>query len=202
MPILLLDLTGVLYDYSHRARIDALCTASSRPREQVEEIVFGSGFFRRCIQGRIDEAGMVDYLGAQLGLRGEALDGAWSSGWTPRPGAMALLRRLRPEVDRALVTNNDALMTRILRTADPIGELVPRMLCSGDLGASKPDPGAFAAALRLLGVRAAQARFVDDTTANADAARTLGIDSAHTPDLAALEQALADWDLLAVGGAA
>lgn len=201
MPILLLDLTGVLYDYSHRARIDALCTASGQAPAQVEEIVFGSGFFRRSIRGQVDEAGMVAYLSTQLGVAGEALDEAWSGGWTPRPAAMDVLRRVRPEVDRALVTNNDPLMTRILRTADPIGTLVPRMLCSGDLGASKPDPGAFAAALRLLGVRAAQARFVDDTRANADAARTLGIDAAHTPDLEAFEQALADWGLLSVGPA-
>ena len=197
MPILLLDLTGVLYDYSHRARVDALCAASGQDPAHIEEVVFGSGFFRSCVRGRIDEAGMLAYLGAELGLIGAALDDAWAGGWTPRPAAMDVLRRLRPDVDRALVTNNDPLMTRILRTADPIGELIPRMLCSGDLGASKPDPGAFAAALRLLGVRAAHARFVDDTRANADAARTLGIDSAHTPDLEALEQALVDWDLLA-----
>lgn len=196
MPILLLDLTGVLYDYSHRARVEALCAASGKAPEQIEEIVFGSGFFRRCVRGRIDEAGMRAYLGAELGVHGDTLDGAWAGGWTPRPAAMDVLRRLRPEVDRALVTNNDPLMTGILRTADPIGDLVPRMLCSGDLGASKPDPGAFAAALRLLGVRAAQARFVDDTSTNAEAARTLGIAAAHTPDLAAFERALADWDLL------
>lgn len=196
MPILLLDLTGVLYDYSHRARVDALCAASGKAPEQIEEIVFGSGFFRRCVRGRIDEPGMVAYLGAELGVGGAALDEAWAGGWTPRPAAMNVLRRLRPDVDRALVTNNDPLMTRILRTADPIGDLVPRMLCSGDLGASKPDPGAFAAALRLLGVRATQARFVDDTRGNVEAARTLGIDSAHTPDIEALEQALANWGLL------
>lgn len=197
MPILLLDLTGVLYDYSHRARVEALSAASGREPAQIEETVFGSGFFRRCVRGQIDEVGMLAYLGAELGVRGDALDAAWAGGWTPRPAAMDVLRRLRPDVDRALVTNNDPLMTRILRTGDPIGELVPRMLCSGDLGASKPDPGAFAAALRLLGVRAAQARFVDDTRANAEAARSLGIDAAHTPDVRAFEQALVDWDLLA-----
>lgn len=197
MPILLLDLTGVLYDYSHRARVEALCGSSGKTADRVEEVVFRSGFFGQCVRGRIDEAGMVAHLGAELGLHGDVLDVAWAGGWTPRPGAMDVLRRLRPDVDRALVTNNDPLMTRILRTADPIGQLVPRMLCSGDLGASKPDPGAFAAALRLLGVRAAAARFVDDTAANAEAARTLGIDAAHTPDLEAFEQALVDWDLLA-----
>lgn len=196
MTLLLLDLTGVLYDYSHRARVESLCSASGTTADRVEEVVFRSGFFGQCVRGRIDEAGMVAHLGAALGLHGDALDAAWAGGWTPRSDAMDVLRRLRPEVDRALVTNNDPLMTRILRTADPIGQLVPRMLCSGDLGASKPDPGAFAAALRLLGVRAAAARFVDDTAANAEAARTLGIDAAHTPDLEAFEHALVTWDLL------
>lgn len=196
VTILLLDLTGVLYDYSHRARVAALAQASGRSPAQVEDIVFASGFFRRCVRGQMDEPAMREYLGQELGLHGDALDRAWPGGWTPRTAAMQLLRRLHPDVERALVTNNDALMTALLRTAEPIGALVPRMLCSGDLGVGKPDPGAFSAALRILGVRAEDARFVDDTRANVAAAASLGIQSAHTPDTAAFEAALRGWGLL------
>jgi HAD superfamily hydrolase (TIGR01509 family) len=70
------------------------------------------------------------------------------------------------------------------------------MLFSCDLRALKPSPEAFHAALARLGQPAERVLFIDDTEANAAAARTLGMDAIHFTGADALRAALVERGLI------
>ncbi|MBP6796517.1 MAG: HAD-IA family hydrolase, partial [Luteimonas sp.] len=65
-----------------------------------------------------------------------------------------------------------------------------RVLCSGALRMRKPDPAIFAHALDLLGWRAAETLFVDDSFANVQAARKTGLQADTVVDARSLRRVL------------
>nr|WP_240948366.1 HAD-IA family hydrolase [Planosporangium mesophilum] len=60
--------------------------------------------------------------------------------------------------------------------------LVDAIVISHEVGMRKPEPGIFALALDLLGVRAAGAVFVDDIASNLEPARAMGMRVVHHTD--------------------
>jgi putative hydrolase of the HAD superfamily len=85
---------------------------------------------------------------------------------------LAELRRRR--VATALVSNCFANTTDLLQRLG-LTDLTDRVFLSCEVGAAKPDPAIFRAALAGLGVRPEQAIFIDDRPANCAAAAGLGI---------------------------
>lgn len=199
MTILLLDLTGVLFDYDSRARTAALAEATGVSGDHVRELIFRSGFFARCVAGDIDEAQQRAALRELLrwDVDDETMEQVWSTGWTPRQDTLDVLGELPAAIDRALLTNNDAVMRQALLTRYPqLSALAAPILCAAQLGAAKPRPQAFTSALSILGVGPDDARFVDDTMANVEAARRVGIRSAQFLDPQQLRRDLQGWGLL------
>jgi putative hydrolase of the HAD superfamily len=108
--------------------------------------------------------------------------------WRARPGAAALLDRLRRHGLRAAVLSNfDRRLPGIL---DGLGLLarLDAVVLPSDAGAAKPDPRAFAAALRRLGVAPGEALFVgDDAARDLAGARRAGLSAVDVAPLATLD---------------
>ena len=84
----------------------------------------------------------------------------------PRPGAIALLQRLREDRVRAAAISNAAFSGRVLNAEldrHGFGGLLQFVLSSGDLGWRKPARAIFEAALDRLAVQAERTWFVGDT---------------------------------------
>ena len=115
---------------------------------------------------------------------------AWRDIFTPVPAALSALRRLEPDVVPVLVSNTNALHWEgVLRVAPELPRLVPLRALSFEVGAAKPDPAHFHAALARAGARSEDALYADDRPELVEAARTLGIDGfvVTDPDLLASE---------------
>ena len=115
---------------------------------------------------------------------------AWRDIFTPVPAALSALGRLEPDVVPVLVSNTNALHWEgVLRVAPELPRLVPLRALSFEVGAAKPDPAHFYAALARAGARAEDALYADDRPELVEAARTLGIDAfvVTDPDLLASE---------------
>jgi len=116
--------------------------------------------------------------------------------WRGRPGAREALARL--EADRRLVavlSNFDHRLPAILAGLELA---VGPVLLPGELGAAKPDPRCFAAALARLGLTPAESVYVgDDPASDLAAARRAGlraIDVASLATLAELPRRIADLE--------
>jgi HAD superfamily hydrolase (TIGR01509 family) len=199
VSLLLLDLTGVLFDYDARARTAALSQATGIPTESVRDLIFRSGFFASCVRGEVSEGDERAFFRTALSWDApdDEVDRVWATGWTSRPDTLAVLADVPRSVERALLTNNDPVMRHALGALYPeLTEHVTVMLSSEQLGAAKPAPAAFTRALELLDASATEAHFIDDTLENVEGARSVGIQSAQFRDPAQLRADLQRWGLI------
>ena len=85
-----------------------------------------------------------------------------------------LIRKLHGRYKLAILSNSPPGLNRWL-TDWKMLDLFEVVFCSGDEGLVKPDPAAFRKTLQRLGVKPAEAVFIDDTPEHVEAARELGI---------------------------
>lgn len=87
---------------------------------------------------------------------------------------VGLLRSLRGVARTAIVSNTwPELRTRMASTG--LLDIVDELVLSCDVGYAKPDPRIYEVALDRIGVRPADALFVDDTQHHVEVAQLLGI---------------------------
>ncbi len=123
-------------------------------------------------------------------LRDDVWIPAWRDIFTPVPSALAALGRLAPDVTPVLISNTNALhWDGVLGVAPELARLVPLRALSFEVGAAKPDPAHFHAALARAGARPGDTLYADDRLDLVEAARALGIDGfvVTDPDLLASE---------------
>jgi FMN phosphatase YigB (HAD superfamily) len=82
----------------------------------------------------------------------------------------------------------------LVEEAVGLSTLVPWAFVSGEAGVRKPQPEAFDAALAAVGRSASEVVFVDDSSANVDAAIALGVPAIRFEGADALRPEL--WKLL------
>ena len=136
-----------------------------------------------ALSGRESLRDLLERLVVELGLSkdADALMVLWRRA-TPDPPAWRLVRDLRAAgYLTVLATNQHEERREWMRTA-----LGYDCLCDVDaysclLGAAKPDPDYFRAALEMAGVGAGEALFVDDSAENIVAATALGLRTLHHP---------------------
>lgn len=111
-----------------------------------------------------------------------------ASAWRARSGARELLRTLRRrQLKSAVVSNFDGRLPRILHGLE-LAALIDAVVLPGEIGAAKPDPRIFAAALERLGVAPDQAVFVGDhAEEDLAGARAVGLHAVDAASLATLE---------------
>jgi FMN phosphatase YigB (HAD superfamily) len=167
-------------------------TATGVPSEALRQHLFGplevefdlgrmtaTAFFRAA-----ESAAGIPRLGDDIWIP------AWRDIFTPVPAALSALGRLEPDVVPVLVSNTNALHWEgVLRVAPNLPRLVPLQALSFEIGAAKPDPAHFHAALARAGARPEDALYADDRPELVEAARTLDIDAfvVTDPDLLASE---------------
>jgi glucose-1-phosphatase len=192
VSVLLFDLGGVLIDYSGLEDLQPLLPEPMAPADLLarwiacpHSLAYGAGQltteefmarFRRDWGIAVEPAAFM-----------EAWD-SWVRGWLP--GAEALLDDLRPRYRLAALSNsNPAHWDRLARLG--VLDAFDLALGSHQLGLRKPDAAIYDEALRRLDAPADAVLFFDDSRANVDAARALGMQAAHVDGPAAVRRHLA-----------
>ena len=112
----------------------------------------------------------------------------WVRGWLP--GAADLIQDLRPHFRLAALSNSNAAHWEELARLGML-DAFDLALGSHELGVRKPDPAIYREALRRLAVPADAVLFFDDSTANVDAARGVGMQAVHVDGPEAVRRHLA-----------
>jgi putative hydrolase of the HAD superfamily len=149
------------------------------PAEALRPAVFGP-LERAFDLGRIAPDGFFRAVEDAARL-GRVSDDVWVAAWRDiffrDDRALALLARLAPGVTPVLISNTNVLHWEgVLRVAPELLRLLPLRALSFEVGAAKPDPKHFDAALALASAAPGEAVFADDRAEIVEAARGLGID--------------------------
>lgn len=179
LAAVIFDLGGVVFDISFE-RVFASWgrSAGTDPREVAARFRFDD-FYERLERGDISpdqyRAHVVDLLGIPLSRRD------FERGWNDlyleiKPGIDDLLRQLQPRLRLLALTNTNVVHAPVwrVRYASVLSRF-ERVLCSHEIGARKPEPAAFRAALDVLGLPGRAVMFVDDNPENVSAAARLGL---------------------------
>jgi putative hydrolase of the HAD superfamily len=116
-------------------------------------------------------------------------------GWRIDESVVELVDRLRKQVPVVLLSNASTRLTDDLKLSG-ILDRFDAVVGSADLGACKPDPEAFAAAVERAGVPAARCLMIDDLPENVAGARAAGMQAVRFEDVDELTRELEDAGVL------
>lgn len=189
------DLDGVLIDFHPERRLAYLARLSGKDPRRIHDAIWGSEFERRAEAGAYPTGDA--YLAAfneRLGysLTREEWIAARREAMTTRPDMLALVRRLRGQVDLALLTNNGALLGEALPSLAPelYEVFAPGAHATARFGARKPEPVVYQRLVAHHAVPADAALFVDDDERNVAGAIAAGLHGIHFTGREALATAL------------
>jgi HAD superfamily hydrolase (TIGR01509 family) len=197
---LLIDLDGVIRTW--RAQDDPAAEVGfGLPPGAIRRVAFAPERLLPAITGQVADPIWRAQIGAELARRFPGADAAAAVNWWSSPfgevdaEVLGLLRACRRRAAVALVTNATSRLPDDLRRLGIAGAF-DYVINSSAVGAAKPAPAIFAAALAAAGVAAAEALFVDDTPGHVEAARGLGLAAHHYTGAAGLREKLLALGLL------
>ncbi len=181
-PALLLDYGGVLMRTRTRAARIAWDARLGLLAGSVERAIHESEHWRLCQLGEMSETAYWAAIAQQLRLRDtelEELRADYFAADDLDQGLIAQLREIRTAGHSVALLSNES-RSLPARLADlGIDDLFKPLLVSALLGVMKPQPLSFQIALQLLGRVPGEVIFIDDLTANVQAAAALGIQTLH-----------------------
>lgn len=180
---LLIDLDGVIRLW--RSQGDPASEASfGLPPGSVRRVAFAPERLQPVITGQIRDEVWRAQIRDQLALEFPEADAAAAVAWWSSPygevdrAVLGLIGACRSRAAVVLITNATSRLPDDLRRLGLDGAF-DHVVNSSVVGAAKPDPAIFRAALAAAAVEAAGAFFVDDTPGHVEAARRLGIAGHH-----------------------
>jgi len=198
------DLGQVLLRFSHEDIIDRLSSGSGTMGEPEREAMFGFLFDERDGLCNLYDAGQVgsrEFYGGiterfDIGVGYDEFVQLWNGIFTENEEVSALARRVRERRPVYLLSNVNELHWEHIRDRYAILRELDGLVLSYLVGAKKPDPVIYEAALRTAGVGPGESVFIDDLHVNIEAAKAHGIDGIVFTGTDALRERLEELGLI------
>jgi glucose-1-phosphatase len=173
------DMGNVLVRFSHERMCEQIGRLCGRTGGEVAVLLLQSGLQWEFERGHVDEAGFhrrFEAAGAKVSL--EDLRHAASDIFVPNDGVREVVFALKRAGHRLVLLSNTSIAHyEFIRSRwdllDPFDELV----LSYRVGAIKPEPAIFKAAIAAIRCRPEEAFYTDDIPAYVEAGRTHGLDA-------------------------
>ncbi|GMV44275.1 MAG: hypothetical protein AMXMBFR64_59910 [Myxococcales bacterium] len=164
--------------------------ATGAPYAALAEALFTSGLKHAMDRGQVGAAEVAARVSqvAGVSLDMESFAAIWGAVLLPWPAANALA--LRVTVPAGLLSNTDPMHHAYARSLCPALAALRPHVVSYAVGALKPEPAIYDAAVEAMGMAAGEILFLDDLEANVVAARAVGLRAEVVRDLGDLERAL------------
>ena len=188
------DMGNVLVQFSHERMCQQIGRLCGRTGGDIANVLFQSGLQWDFERGRIDEAAFHRSFeeAVQTAVPLEQLRHAASDIFTPTEGIREIVLALkRAQYRLVLLSNTSIAHYEFIRSRwdllDPFDELV----LSYQVGAIKPEPAIFEAAIKAIRCRREEAFYTDDMPAYVEVGRSHGLDAEVFTSAAELRRHLA-----------
>ena len=183
------DIRALLFDLGNViVRIDfERALAAWQPHSRLAPEALRAAFcadepYQRHETGALDSEGYFAHLRErlQLGCAADRIRDGWNALLLePIEQTLALVDQLRARLPCYVLSNTNPAHIAHLRAVRPgLLERFDGVFLSHEIGCRKPEPQAFAASVRAIGVPAGQVLFFDDLAQNVEAARACGLEAA------------------------
>lgn len=190
--IVRLDLRRALQPIAAAMEGNANQSARDRSPEEVWQLIRADARWNDWQEGRLSAAEWHEHLTRRfkLSLGYQEFRNVWNLVLDPELIlAESLFAHLAARCHLALLSNTDPIHVECLEDRFTFGRHFPVRIYSCRVGASKPSPAIYRAALEALGVAPREALYIDDIQEFVEAAQRQGLDAIRfeTTDLLELE---------------
>ena len=188
----LFDLGKVIVDFDFDVAYRRMGALSGLEKEEMRSRLRVNNLVRDFEMGRIPADDFLAEVNRRLGLSLDPLGFAevWSSIFDRTPLLPeSLLHRLRQRHRLLLLSNTNSLHFSMIRDNFPHIGHFDALVLSHEVGAMKPEPAIYEAALARAGCDPAECLFFDDLADNVEGARAVGM---HAEQFISPEQLHAD----------
>jgi FMN phosphatase YigB (HAD superfamily) len=197
VEVLLFDLGGVLIDIDFDRVLARWAELGGVPFEHVKTRFAHGTAYQQHERGEIDAATYFQALRNELGI--DLADPEFEEGWQRVFGGVveatiALLPRLARAIPLHLFSNTNRAHHEYWKRhySDPLRP-IDRHFISYEMGVRKPEPESFRQVARDLGVPLGRILFFDDTMANVDGARAVGVQAVQVRSPEDVRSAVDKW---------
>lgn len=171
------DFGGVIVRTEYQAPREHLAERLNMTYEDLSKLVFESETSRQASIGQMTTEGHWSAVVRRLSrpaAEEHSIREEFFAGDVLDRSLIDFIRSLRPQCRTALLSNAWP-DTREYLVQHKVDDAFDALIISAEIGLMKPDARIFQAGLQQLQVSADQAAFIDDTGANVEAARALGM---------------------------
>lgn len=154
----------------------ALFDKAGYPKEGHKSVESELAFWPRYYRELLLWAGVTEKLEERVK---EMFEATWLKNLKLYPETVEVLEYFKRRGFRMGVISDTSPSLKLTLEAAGIGHYFDCAICSDLVGAEKPDPKIYQAALDALGVRAEESLYVDDYDVEADGARNMGFTAFH-----------------------
>jgi putative hydrolase of the HAD superfamily len=144
----------------------------------------------RADLGQISQSEMLCELGGLTGLTPEHVEKEWLRLAEVNNDVVSLIEELKPRFKIGLLTNAPSPFARAVLSQHDLTSLFDSIVVSSEIGAVKPDPRSYDAALKKLCAEPATTVLIDDNPRNVEGAKHAGIHALLFKSLMELEKDL------------
>jgi len=171
----------------------AACSGRGHSPEQLWTAILHDPLWENWQEGRVEPREWHQHLSRQLDipLGFQEFCAAWNRALHPETILKeTLFAKLAARCRLAVLSNTDPLHSSALEAQFTFLRYFPARIYSCRIGTSKPSPAIYRAALRAVGVPAAEALYIDDIAEYVQAARQVGLDAIRFENPSQLAQEL------------
>jgi len=177
---IILDLGKVIIPFDFKRSYDRMSSLSGRDASEIAERLRGNDLFTRFESGAIEPSDFVSQISGMFDLKCsyDEFCEVWSSIFLPEPLlSESFIQALHRRYRMVLLSNTNAIHFQMLEKTYPILENFDQYVLSHRVGALKPSPKIYEAAVRAAQCRPEECFFTDDIAEYAEGARRYGIDA-------------------------
>lgn len=162
------DFGRVLSDFNHLRAVGKLAEHAGCTLEETRDRIFKSGLSDAHESGKLTEHDFYTGVCSSLGITGmseQTFRDIWQDIFLPNTGIQDLLRRLRPDLPKVVLSNTDPIHWEAIRKLPVMRGFFHDDTClirSYDVGARKPSAEMYEAMLARLELKPPSVLYIDD----------------------------------------